>query len=53
MGIEKSTGAFDDTLTVRSSVIWTDFALFHATVNRWLGGKAPSRGIPGQAILEP
>ena len=26
MGIEKSTGAFDDTLTVRSSVIWTDFA---------------------------
>src|SRR5438477_210026 len=23
-----------------------------ATVNRWLGGKAPSRGIPGQLIVE-
>jgi len=23
-----------------------------ATVNAWLGGKAPSRGIPGVPILE-
>src|SRR5438132_4879149 len=30
-----------------------DFADVGATVNRWLGGKAPGRGIPGEAILEP
>jgi hypothetical protein len=24
-----------------------------ATVNTWLGGKAPSRGIPGQPIVTP
>jgi phosphopentomutase len=30
-----------------------EFADVGATVNRWLGGKAPGRGIPGQAILEP
>src|SRR5918911_349865 len=30
-----------------------EFADVGATVNRWLGGKAPSRGIPGQPILEP
>jgi len=29
------------------------FADVGATVNRWLGGKAPGRGIPGEAILEP
>src|SRR5438132_4579988 len=29
-----------------------DFADVGATVNRWLGGKAPSRGLPGQPILE-
>jgi hypothetical protein len=23
-----------------------------ATVNRWLGGKAPRRGIPGEPIVE-
>jgi hypothetical protein len=23
-----------------------------ATMNAWLGGKAPSRGIPGQPIVE-
>jgi phosphopentomutase len=30
-----------------------EFADVGATVNRWLGGKAPGRGIPGQPILEP
>jgi phosphopentomutase len=30
-----------------------EFADVGATVNAWLGGKAPSRGIPGQAILTP
>src|SRR2546425_1048682 len=30
-----------------------EFADVGATVNRWLGGKAPGRGIPGVAILEP
>src|SRR5262249_6436362 len=29
-----------------------EFADVGATVNRWLGGQAPSRGIPGQPILE-
>jgi phosphopentomutase len=30
-----------------------EFADVGATVNAWLGGKAPSRGIPGQPILTP
>jgi phosphopentomutase len=30
-----------------------EFADVGATVNAWLGGKAPTRGIPGQAILAP
>jgi phosphopentomutase len=30
-----------------------EFADVGATVNRWLGGNAPRRGIPGEAILEP
>src|ERR671939_569177 len=30
-----------------------EFADVGATVNTWLGGKAPSRGIPGQPIVEP
>ena len=30
-----------------------EFADVGATVNRWLGGKAPGRGIRGEAILEP
>jgi phosphopentomutase len=30
-----------------------EFADVAATVNAWLGGKAPSRGIPGQPILAP
>jgi phosphopentomutase len=30
-----------------------EFADVGATVNLWLGGKAPRRGIPGEAILEP
>jgi phosphopentomutase len=29
-----------------------EFADVGATVNRWLGGKAPARGIPGQPIVE-
>ena len=29
-----------------------EFADVGATVNLWLGGKAPGRGIPGEAILE-
>jgi phosphopentomutase len=29
-----------------------EFADVGATVNRWLGGKAPSRGIPGVPMLE-
>jgi phosphopentomutase len=29
-----------------------EFADVGATVNRWLGGKAPRRGIPGQLIVE-
>ena len=29
-----------------------EFADVGATVNRWLGGKSPSRGIPGQPIVE-
>jgi phosphopentomutase len=29
-----------------------EFADIGATVNAWLGGKAPSRGIPGQPFLE-
>jgi hypothetical protein len=28
-----------------------EFADVGATVNAWLGGKAPSRGIPGQPIV--
>jgi phosphopentomutase len=30
-----------------------EFADVGATINRWLGGKAPTRGIPGQPIVEP
>jgi len=30
-----------------------EFADVGATVNRWLGGRAPSRGIPGQPFIEP
>jgi phosphopentomutase len=30
-----------------------EFADVGATVNRWLGGKAPGRGIPGAPVLEP
>jgi len=30
-----------------------EFADVGATVNSWLGGKAPGRGIPGETILEP
>jgi phosphopentomutase len=30
-----------------------EFADVGATVNRWLGGKAPSRGLPGTPVLEP
>jgi phosphopentomutase len=30
-----------------------EFADVGATVNRWLGGKTPSRGIPGAPVLEP
>ena len=30
-----------------------EFADVGATVNAWLGGKAPPRGIPGQPILQP
>jgi len=29
-----------------------EFADVGATVNAWLGGKAPKRGIPGQSIIE-
>ncbi len=30
-----------------------EFADVGATVNAWLGGKAPGRGIPGRAIIDP
>jgi phosphopentomutase len=30
-----------------------EFADVGSTVNAWLGGKAPGRGIPGQPIVEP
>src|ERR671922_622701 len=30
-----------------------EFADVGATVNRWLGGKAPGRGIPAEPVLEP
>ena len=30
-----------------------EFSDVGATVNAWLGGKAPTRGIPGQPIVEP
>ena len=30
-----------------------EFADVGATVNAWIGGKAPGRGIPGSPILEP
>jgi phosphopentomutase len=30
-----------------------EFADVGATVNAWLGGKAPGRGIPGTPVLEP
>jgi phosphopentomutase len=30
-----------------------EFAEVGATVNAWLGGKSPPRGIPGQPILQP
>src|SRR5919206_2142638 len=33
--------------------IYDIFAGVGATVNAWLGGKAPTRGIPGQPIVEP
>jgi hypothetical protein len=29
-----------------------EFADVGATVNAWLGGKSPSRGLPGQSIVE-
>jgi phosphopentomutase len=37
----------------RGAVHEGEFADVGATVNAWLGGKAPSRGIPGAPILEP
>ncbi|HET9508690.1 MAG TPA: phosphopentomutase, partial [Gaiellaceae bacterium] len=37
----------------RGAVHEGEFADVGATVNAWLGGKAPSRGIPGTPILEP
>jgi hypothetical protein len=30
-----------------------EFADVGATVNAWLGGQAPRRGLPGQPIVEP
>jgi hypothetical protein len=30
-----------------------EFADVGATVNAWLGGKAPGRRLPGQPIVEP
>jgi phosphopentomutase len=30
-----------------------EFADVGATVNRWLGGKAPGRGLPGAPVVEP
>ena len=30
-----------------------EFGDVGATVNAWLGGKAPRRGIPGQPIVTP
>jgi phosphopentomutase len=30
-----------------------EFADVGATVNAWLGGKSPPRGVPGRAIIEP
>jgi phosphopentomutase len=30
-----------------------EFSDVGATVNAWLGGKAPSRGIPGQLVVTP
>ena len=30
-----------------------EFADVGATVNAWLGGKAPSKGLPGRPVLEP
>jgi phosphopentomutase len=30
-----------------------EFADVGATVNAWLGGKSPSRGIPGAPVLQP
>jgi phosphopentomutase len=37
----------------RGAVHEGGFADVGATVNAWLGGKAPSRGIPGEPILTP
>ena len=37
----------------RGAVHEGEFADVGATVNAWLGGKAPGRGIPGKPIVEP
>ena len=40
-------------LTLQGAIHEGEFADVGATVNAWLGGKAPSRGIPGTPILAP
>jgi phosphopentomutase len=44
--------AYVEGKNARGRVHAGEFADVGATVNGWLGGKAPSRGIPGQPIVD-
>src|ERR1700757_3563687 len=45
--------AYVEGKNARGQIHKGEFADVGATVNAWLGGKAPGRGIPGQPIVEP
>ena len=45
--------AYADGRNAAGRIYEGEFADVGATVNRWLGGKAPSRRIPGTPIIEP
>jgi len=45
--------AYADGKNAAGRIYEGEFADVGATVNRWLGGKAPSRRIPGTPIIEP
>jgi phosphopentomutase len=45
--------AYADGKNAAGRIYEGEFADVGATVNRWLGGKAPSRRVPGTPIIEP